>query len=54
MNEIWETQTIDDWISATCDAGNCEEATIAVILTEDHGWLPMCRLHTLLELESGS
>jgi hypothetical protein len=35
---------------ATCDAGQCSRERIALVLTPDHGWLPMCSEHTITEL----
>jgi hypothetical protein len=36
----------------TCDAGGCDEDTVAVVQTGD-GWLSMCLVHALFELAAG-
>lgn len=33
----------------TCDAGNCDDDTFAIVLT-DNGWLSLCREHTMFEI----
>lgn len=34
----------------TCDAGNCDAVTSAVVWTEKSGWLSVCRAHAVAEL----
>lgn len=34
------------WID-TCDAGDCDEETLAVVLTDDGRWLSMCSTHAI-------
>lgn len=38
----------DEYIG-TCDAG-CDRETVAIVLTEDHGWLSMCIKHAQREI----
>ena len=45
------TQQVGDhpgtaWIG-TCDAGECDEDTLAVVLTNDGAWLSMCATHAI-------
>lgn len=37
-------------VTYTCDAGGCNAHRMALVLTQDCGWLPMCREHALIEL----
>ena len=34
----------------TCDSGNCDVLTSAVVWTEEDGWLSMCFGHAIKEL----
>lgn len=36
---------------ATCDAGDCNEDTVALVLTDEFGWMSYCAVHAAIEAE---
>jgi hypothetical protein len=44
-------ETLHD-VGGTCDMGECNRESAALVYDDEHGWLPVCVRHTLNETRS--